>query len=61
MENDRLAYDSIMSERALREIYLMPFMIAQRDAQPWAYMTASVLLSPIFIFTHKDYTTDITA
>lgn len=39
-ENDRMAYDSIMSERALREIYLMPFMLAQKYAQPWCYMTA---------------------
>ncbi|KAJ7070143.1 beta-glucosidase [Mycena amicta] len=39
-ENDRMAYDSIMSERALREVYLMPFMLAQKLAKPWAYMTA---------------------
>ena len=39
-ENDRLAYDSIMSERALREIYLMPFMLAEKYAKPWSYMTA---------------------
>lgn len=39
-ENDRMAYDSRISERALREVYLMPFMIAERDAQPWSYMTA---------------------
>ncbi|PPQ73649.1 hypothetical protein CVT26_010607 [Gymnopilus dilepis] len=39
-ENDRNAYDSIVSERALREIYLMPFMLAEKYAQPWAYMTA---------------------
>ncbi|KAJ3506547.1 hypothetical protein NLJ89_g6807 [Agrocybe chaxingu] len=39
-EDDRMAYDSILSERALREIYLMPFMLAQKHAQPWAYMTA---------------------
>ncbi|KAJ7259221.1 beta-glucosidase [Mycena rebaudengoi] len=39
-ENDRMAYDSIMSDRALREIYLMPFMLAQKYAQPWSYMTA---------------------
>ena len=37
--NDRMAYNSIVGERALREIYLMPFMIAQRDAKPIAYMT----------------------
>ncbi|KIJ63447.1 glycoside hydrolase family 3 protein [Hydnomerulius pinastri MD-312] len=39
-ENDRMAYDSILSERALREIYLMPFMLAQKYAKPWAFMTA---------------------
>ena len=39
-ENDRMAYDSIMSERALREIYLMPFMLAEKYAKPWCYMTA---------------------
>ncbi|KAK7040389.1 hypothetical protein VNI00_009866 [Paramarasmius palmivorus] len=39
-ENDRMAYDSIMSDRALREIYLMPFMLAEKYAKPWSYMTA---------------------
>ncbi|KAJ3812083.1 beta-glucosidase [Lentinula aff. lateritia] len=39
-ENDRMAYDSIMSDRALREIYLMPFMLAQKYARPWSFMTA---------------------
>ncbi|KAJ7251130.1 beta-glucosidase [Mycena haematopus] len=39
-ENDRMGYDSIISERALREVYLMPFMLAQKLAKPWSYMTA---------------------
>ena len=39
-ENDRMAYDSIVSERAFREIYMMPFMISEKYAKPWAYMTA---------------------
>ncbi|KAF8437627.1 glycoside hydrolase family 3 protein [Boletus edulis BED1] len=39
-ENDRMGYDSILSERALREIYLMPFMLAQKHAKPWCFMTA---------------------
>ncbi|QRV86694.1 glycoside hydrolase family 3 protein [Ceratobasidium sp. AG-Ba] len=39
-EHERMGVDTIVSERALREIYLMPFMIAQRDSKPWAYMTA---------------------
>ncbi len=39
-----MAYDSIMSDRALREIYLMPFMLALKYAKPWAFMTALVLI-----------------
>ncbi|OBZ75776.1 putative beta-glucosidase J [Grifola frondosa] len=39
-EDDRMAYDSIVSERALREVYLMPFMLAEKYAQPWCFMTA---------------------
>ncbi|EIN07857.1 hypothetical protein PUNSTDRAFT_121061 [Punctularia strigosozonata HHB-11173 SS5] len=39
-ENDRMGSDSILSDRALREIYLLPFMLAQKHAKPWAFMTA---------------------
>jgi beta-glucosidase len=39
-EHERQSADSIVSERALREIYLMPFQIAQRDSNPWCYMTS---------------------
>ncbi|KAF9235615.1 glycoside hydrolase family 3 protein [Melanogaster broomeanus] len=39
-EDDRMAYDSILSERALREVYLMPFMLAQKYAKPWCFMTS---------------------
>ncbi len=39
-EHERQSVNSIVSERALREIYLMPFMITQRDASPWCYMTS---------------------
>ncbi|CAA7270155.1 unnamed protein product [Cyclocybe aegerita] len=39
-EVERTAADSVMSDRALREIYLYPFMLAQRLAQPAAYMTS---------------------
>ena len=41
-EDERMQYESVLSERALREIYLMPFMLAQKYAQPWAVMTAYV-------------------
>ncbi|KAJ3843726.1 glycoside hydrolase family 3 protein [Lentinula raphanica] len=39
-EHERTAADSVMSERALREVYLYPFMLAQKFAKPWAFMTS---------------------
>ena len=39
-EDGRKGYNSVLTARALREIYLMPFMLAQKHAQPWSYMTA---------------------
>lgn len=41
-ENGRMEYDSVLSPRALREIYLMPFMLAQKYAQPWVIVTSCV-------------------
>jgi len=39
-EHERMGEDSIVEQRALREIYLRPFQIAQKKSQPWAYMTS---------------------
>ncbi|OCH95211.1 putative beta-glucosidase from glycoside hydrolase family GH3 [Obba rivulosa] len=39
-EHERTAANSVVSERALREVYLYPFMLAQKKAQPWAFMTS---------------------
>lgn len=39
-EHERMGQDSIIAPRALREIYLRPFQIAQARSQPWAYMTS---------------------
>lgn len=39
-EHERMGQDSIISPRALREIYLRPFQIAQARARPWSYMTS---------------------
>lgn len=40
IEHERNGADSIIPSRALREVYLRPFQIAQRLAKPWAYMSS---------------------
>lgn len=39
-EHERMAVNSIVTDRALREIYLMPFMLGIKKARPAAIMTA---------------------
>lgn len=39
-EHERMAYNAIVTDRALREIYLLPFQIAIQMANPGAVMTA---------------------
>lgn len=39
-EHERNGADSVIPARALREVYLRPFQIAQRLSKPWAYMTS---------------------
>lgn len=45
LEDKRMASNAIVTPRAMREIYLKPFQIAQRDAKPWCYMTAYNLIN----------------
>lgn len=39
-EHDRMGQNSIVPPRALREVYLRPFQIAEKLAKPWCYMTS---------------------
>ncbi|CDK28775.1 unnamed protein product [Kuraishia capsulata CBS 1993] len=45
LEDNRNGVNSIVSPRALREIYLLPFQLAVRDSQPAAFMTAYNLVN----------------
>ncbi|MFR8088223.1 MAG: glycoside hydrolase family 3 protein [Lachnospirales bacterium] len=53
-EEYRMGSDSILSERALREIYLKGFEIAVRDAQPMAIMTSYNMINGIHAANHYD-------
>ncbi|MBB2951214.1 glycoside hydrolase family 3 C-terminal domain-containing protein [Sphingobacterium sp. JUb56] len=39
-ENNRLFSNSLVSERAMRELYLRPFELAVKGSQPWTIMTS---------------------
>ncbi|MFI6695789.1 glycoside hydrolase family 3 C-terminal domain-containing protein [Streptomyces sp. NPDC050433] len=39
-ETDRKTVNSLLDERTLREVYLLPFEMAVADANPWAVMAA---------------------
>ena len=39
-ETERHTVNSVVDERTLRELYLLPFEIAVEDADPWSVMAA---------------------
>lgn len=52
MEGQRMAVDTVVTERALRDIYLMPFMIAIRLGRPHAVMTAYNQVNGTYVSEH---------
>ena len=53
-ETNRAQSNSIVSERALREIYLRPFEICIRESSPLSLMTSNNLLNGIHTSERKD-------
>lgn len=58
-EFNRFQSNSIVSERALREIYLKGFEIAVRDSQPWALMSSYNRINGIAASERSDLLTTI--
>lgn len=58
-EEERLNSDSVVSERALREIYLKGFEITVKESQPMAVMTAYNKINGIYAANNYDLCTEV--
>lgn len=58
-EKARMINDSIVDERALREIYLTAFEIAVKKAQPWTMMCAYNKINGVYACENKKLLNDI--
>lgn len=54
-----MTINSIIQERPLRELYLRPFEIAVREANPWAIMTSYNLVNGVHADMHNHTLRDI--
>lgn len=58
-EKARVSSNSVLDERALREIYLAAFEIAVKKAQPWTLMCSYNKINDIYASDNKRLMTDI--
>jgi beta-glucosidase len=58
-ETGRFVVNQIMSERCLREIHLVPFQIAVREAKPWCLMASYSKINGVYASNNKKLLTDI--
>ena len=58
-EDNRMGSDSILSERAVRELYLKSFEIAVKESQPLSIMTSYNLINGVHAANNHDLCTDV--
>lgn len=58
-ETRRFSIDAVVDERALREIYLLPFERAVKKAKPWMVMAAYNRVNGVYCTENKRLLTDI--
>lgn len=58
-EKARLVSNSVIDERALREIYLAGFERAVKEAQPWTLMCSYNQINGTYASDHKELMTDV--
>ena len=49
----------VVSQRALRELYLEPFRVAVREAEPWAIMSSYNRINGTHVSERRDLLTDV--
>ena len=58
-ETNRMTANTIVSERAMRELYLKGFEIAIKKSKPWTVMTSYNLINGTYTSERHDLVTDI--